>query len=133
MLRGKLHSCPFGLPIPSACKCAGKQVKDMTPLEGLKDDDLITARRNNRAILFETENDCQQCPHALSILEEKGSVDCRFGELRATTDIAFTGSPLYPHTFTGEMAKPFYSNFPENSYKDDNIHNTYLGLLSFYG
>ncbi len=46
---------------------------------------------------------------------------------------ALAGSPLYPHIYVGEMPKPLYSNYPDTEYQDDNIHRTYLGLMSFYG
>ena len=48
-------------------------------------------------------------------------------------DFGFSGSPVYPHIYVGEMPKPLYSNYPESEYQDDNIHRTYLGLMSFYG
>lgn len=133
MIRGKIHPCPFGLPIPSACKQVGQNINEMSPLEEAEEEDRPTIKEDNQMLLFDAEEDCGKCPFAASIIKEKGSVDCRYGETRPSGDVAFSGSPLYPHTYVGEMAKPLYSNFPEHEYKDDNIHNTYLGLLSFYG
>lgn len=51
----------------------------------------------------------------------------------SSVNIAFSGSPLKPHIFTGDSAKPLQGQFHESEYKDDNIHDTWLGIMSFYG
>lgn len=133
MIRGKRHKCPFGLPIPSACFAAGENIEGMVPIEDLEAEDAEYAKEDNTDRLFEAEDGCGECPFASKIFEDDAAVECKYGEDIPTGDVGFNGSPLYPHTYVGEMAKPLYSNFPEHEYKDDNIHNTYLGLLSFYG
>jgi hypothetical protein len=136
MIRGKnLQQCPYGLPIESACKCIGYNIKNMIYLKDVEEDGREKAADHNRSVLFASSG-CEKCPFADRIYEENNTVDCKFNPETRTPmvgSVGLTGSPLYPHTFVGEMAKPLYSNFPESEYKDDNISNTYLGLLSFYG
>lgn len=49
------------------------------------------------------------------------------------TNISFVGSPVYPRIFWGDSAKPLMGQFPESEYVDDNIHESYKGLLSYLG
>lgn len=65
--------------------------------------------------------------------EEPEEIDDLDGYLDDTTNIAFSGSPLYPRIFLGESSKPLNPQFNESSYVDDNIHRSYLGLMSFFG
>ena len=51
-----------------------------------------------------------------------------------STNIPLNGSPLYPRIYTGDSAKPLSTGpFPESEVGDDNISNTWHGLMSFYG
>lgn len=54
-------------------------------------------------------------------------------EEESSVNIPISGSPLYPRIFTGDSAKPLQGMFPESEYVDDNIHTTWLGLMSYYG
>ena len=51
-----------------------------------------------------------------------------------SVNIPLNGSPLYPRIYTGDSAKPLSTGpFPESEVGDDNITNTWHGLMSFYG
>ena len=53
---------------------------------------------------------------------------------KESVNIPLNGSPLYPKIYTGDSAKPLSSGpFPETEVVDDNITNTWHGLMSFYG
>jgi hypothetical protein len=137
MIRGKTKSCPFGLPITKGCKCAGEAIASMHPVEGAEDSEKAQIKSSNKALLFSHLSDsCGTCPFADAIYEKTGTVDCKWQEGERPIpagSVGLQGSPLYPNTYVGEMPKPLYSNFPDSEYTDDNIHHTYLGLLSFYG
>ena len=49
-------------------------------------------------------------------------------------DVSFNGSSLSPSIFTGDSAKPLSTGlFPESEVGDDNITNTWSGIMSYYG
>lgn len=51
-----------------------------------------------------------------------------------SVNIPLNGSPLYPRIYTGDSAKPLSTGLhPESEVGDDNITNTWHGLMSFYG
>lgn len=51
-----------------------------------------------------------------------------------SVNISLNGSPVYPQIYTGDSARPLMGQYPESEYKDDNnINQTWLGLMSFYG
>nr|BDD46218.1 hypothetical protein 50 [bacterium] len=56
------------------------------------------------------------------------------GEKDISVNIPLNGSPLYPRIYTGDSAKPLSTGlFPESEIGDDNITNTWRGIMSFYG
>lgn len=66
--------------------------------------------------------------------DEEITEDEEESSLEYATNISLDGSPLYPRIFVGESAKPLMNGpFPETQIVDDNITNTWRGLLSFYG
>jgi len=136
MIRGKARPCPFGLPIPDGCNCVGNSIKFMAVVPD-DEDEAEEVKEYNRSLLFnQISGASEQCPYADLILDKKDSVDCKYDKengVQPAGNLGLNGSPLYPHTFVGEMGKTQYSNFPEHGYRDDNISNTYQGLLSFYG
>jgi len=84
--------CPFGLPIPQACKEVGVSINDMEPGETDK----------NKAA-FEQYKAGKKCPYAEQVIEEKGAVNCTHGtevEGRETTKM-YRSSPIYPRLFEG--------------------------------
>jgi len=51
-----------------------------------------------------------------------------------SVNIPLNGSPLYPRIYTGDSAKPLSTGlFPATEVGDDNITNTWRGIMSFYG
>lgn len=67
----------------------------------------------------------------MDFLEED---DIDLEEQDDSVNISLNGSPVYPRIYTGDSARPLMGQYPESEYKDDNnIHHTWLGLMSFYG
>lgn len=64
--------------------------------------------------------------------EEAGESESK--SVEDSVNIPLNGSPLYPRIYTGDSAKPLSTGvFPESEVGDDNITNTWRGLMSFYG
>jgi hypothetical protein len=75
--------------------------------------------------LHQNEEDSDEGP-----LEDPDDLDLP----KESVNIPLSGSPLYPRIYTGDSAKPLASGpFPETEIVDDNITNTWHGLMSFYG
>ena len=130
VIRGKdLRLCPFGLPIPSACKNAGKAVDRMSPV---KNDDKELAKANR--LIYTYHKECKDCPYADKILEDHEKVDCDFGDTGAgKQSTPFRGSPLYPKTFHGIGLDGLYG-YPLGFYADNNeSRNLFFGLFSLLG
>jgi hypothetical protein len=51
----------------------------------------------------------------------------------SSVNIPFNGSPLYPSIYTGNSNAYGVGQYPESEHIDDNVHNTWLGVMSFYG
>ena len=125
--------CPFGLPIIEGCKYAGDSVSHMCPLETIseeKQEDVEKA--NKRVYLYYKTND--RCIYAANIVNEQGVVNCDFGDTGAGMSTpTFSGSPLYPQTFSGIGLDGLYA-FPLGFYADNNeSRNLFQGLFSLVG
>lgn len=127
MIRGKYKSCPFGLPIPNACKCAGSSVLSM---RRIKDDSSKEDKEYNYQVFLSLEEE-SECPFADLILEKKGAVDCKYNpeDHRKMSGNSFiSGSPIYPNLYIGNSKS--YQSYPVNYYSDDNIRSIYYGIIS---
>ena len=126
MIRGKYKECPFGLPIPKACKCAGGSVLSMKRIEdGSKDD-----KEYNYQVFLSFEEE-SNCTFADLILEGKNAVDCKYNpeDHRKMSGNSFvSGSPIYPNLYIGNSKS--YQSYPVNYYSDDNIRSIYYGITS---
>jgi len=101
--------CPFGLSIPSACKCVGKYIDKMQVI--LPNDsprDIDEKRRTNRLSMERLERDnkkCEKCKYARSFMQaESGlqSVVCNYGEANAgvgSVDFTEGVGAAYPTSF----------------------------------
>lgn len=131
-IRGKdVRMCPFGLPIPLACKNAGGSVDRMAPIEDQEEEeDIIKANK----IVYAYTKEHRRCKYADKILEEYEKVDCDFGDTAAgKRSPAFKGSPLYPQTFHGIGLDGLYG-YPLGFYADNNeSRNLFFGLFSLLG
>jgi hypothetical protein len=127
MIRGKNKSCPFGLPIPDACKCAGESVLTMKPIS----DDSDESDKEYNYQVFLSFNEETECPFADMIMENKNAVDCKYNpqDHRKMSGNSFvSGSPIYPNIYIGNSKS--YQSYPVNYYSDDNIRSIYYGITS---
>lgn len=133
--KDKSQRCPFGLPIPTACNCAGSSVSNMCPLELMekegeeKENKVLKA--NKRVYLY--YKDDTRCLYADNIIEKFQAVNCDFGDtgqgMRSPT---FSGSPIYPQAFSGVSGG--VSAFPLGFYADNSeSRNLFQGLFSLVG
>ena len=128
VIRGEgVRDCPFALPVPDACGCAGSSVQRMAATEGKE-----SIGKANR-LVYAYHKTCKECPYAAKIIEG-GKVDCNFGDTAAGKKTpSFTGSPLYPQTFSGIGLDSIYG-YPLGYYADNNeSRNLFFGLFSFLG
>ena len=122
-------ACPFGLPIPQACRNAGESITRMAAVEE-GDSGLRKANR----IVYAHHKTCKQCPYADKILDNFSKVDCDFGDVgEGLKSTPFAGSPLYPRTFHGYGFNGLYG-YPLGFYADNNeSRNLFFGLFSLLG
>jgi hypothetical protein len=144
MIRGKFHQCPFGLPIPDACKCIGGKVSDdgmpvvayMKPLSTAENDESLKVILEDNIEMFMLTTEVAACPFADAILEDKSSVDCKYDpnqSRKPAGNVSLEGSPLYPQLMIGNMHSPQYG-YPLEYYSDNNeSRNVYYGLFSLVG
>jgi len=125
--------CPFGLPIPLACKHAGGSTAHMCPIEAVPEEKRKrTALANKRVYIH--YKDGQRCMYARDVIESKEVVNCDFGDVGQGMGVpAFEGSPLYAQTFSGVGLDGLYA-FPLGFYADNNeSRNLFQGLFSLLG
>jgi hypothetical protein len=125
--------CPFGLPIIEGCQYAGDSVTHMCPLKTIpKEKQEDVEKANKRVYLYYKTNN--RCIYAANIVNEKRVVNCDFGDTAAGMNMpTFSGSPLYPQTFSGIGLDGLYA-FPLGFYADNNeSRNLFQGLFSLVG
>lgn len=119
------RTCPFGLPMPDACKCAGKSINNMTPVMKMKQDydvDLIEddeehneVVRSNRMVLFYDNEEPAKCPYANNIFANS-KIECSFGEdSKGLGNVPLSPIPSYTtYMSSGYSSVPvgFYSEHP---------------------
>lgn len=135
VIRGNdANKCPFGLPIPTACECAGESVRRMTPINAVEEEnDKNTLTKANK-LVYIYNKDGNKCPFADKILKQWAKVDCDFGDTAEGEDsVPLSGSPLYPRTFSG-LGYEALSSTPLGFYTDQYpARNMFYGLFSFLG
>jgi hypothetical protein len=127
MIRGKNKQCPFGLPIPDACKCIGNSIFS---LKKINEDSTESDKEENYEV-FLSIDEKTECPFADLIMEKRGAVDCKWtpGEHKRLSGNSFvSGSPIYPNLYIGNSKS--YQSYPVNYYSDDNIRSIYYGIIS---
>jgi hypothetical protein len=127
MIRGKSKPCPFGLPIPEACKCIGNAIFS---LKRINSNSTNEDKESNYEV-FLSLNEKSECPFADLIMEKKGAVDCKWNpeEYKKLSGNSFvSGSPIYPNIYIGNSKS--YQSYPVNYYSDDNIRSIYYGIIS---
>jgi len=129
--------CPFGLPIPYACKHAGKAVTRMAPIEVLGDEpssnEVKQLIKANKTVMT-MEADGTRCPYAGKVFSEKKAVECNFGSnAEGISEEGLTGSPFYSKVYDNIAYDGLYS-YPMGWYGDSNIsRNLYYGAYSLQG
>lgn len=132
--RGGENQCPFGLDIPVSCKYAGDSIKNMAPLEIVKESEHNQVKKTNKRIYLYTRTDTK-CSFAAEILDNFDAVDCNYGDTAEGVGMpnALVGSPLYPQNFSGIGLDGLYA-FPMGYYADNNAsRNLFTGLFSLVG
>ena len=136
IIRGKdLRECPFRLPVNIACGCAGDSVSKMAPIDiadGDQKEEEKIAKGNKMVYVYAKTG--ERCTYADKILEVAGKVDCDFEDTGAGyQSTPFTGSPLYPRTFSG-IGRESINSVPLGYYSDNNqSRNIFFGLFSLIG
>lgn len=135
--------CPFGLPIPFGCQCAGRNVERMAPLDVMgkdssKDEKKSISGANTKLlawnILRSTEKP-QQCPYAGHIMEAQDVVECNYDDSAPGEGggQALQAAPFYSKIFNGIGANGLYT-YPVGFYSDYNVsRNMYYGTYSLQG
>ena len=123
--------CPFGLPIPEACQCAGDSVDRMSALE--PDESYDKRKKMNRRVYVHHKNG-SRCPYADKIAAKKKVVHCDYNEFgEGVKDTPIAPSPFYPRIFTGLWNSGLYSH-PVNYFSDYfGGSGLFTGLASLYG
>jgi len=121
--------CPFSLPIPAACKCAGGSVHRMAPVE---EGDKATEKAHR--LVYAYHKECRECVYADKILEKHEKVDCNYGDTgEGKKSLPYAGSPLYPSNFVG-IGLDGITGYPLGYYADNNeSRNLFFGLFSYLG
>lgn len=113
-----VSKCPFGLPIPRACKYAGDSVLEMSarPVEF----------RYNRKLYNKKRGRCT-CPYALQILSKKHAVRCSYGTINSGIPHweQFSTSPFYPKLWQGFNLPDVVMNRNYYAYNDFNYYSLY--------
>lgn len=127
MIRGKNKSCPFGLPIPDACKCIGNSILSLKKI----DENSSKEDKEDNYEVFLTLESKETCPFADLIFEKKKAVDCKYNpedHKKMSGNSFVSGSPIYPNLYIGNSKS--YQAYPVNLYSDDNIRSIYYGIIS---
>lgn len=141
MIRGLLQKCPFGLPIPRACKCVGgiaegtdvSAIEIMSPIEWgseSAEDDL-----EDNLEVFGQVVEPKRCPYADKLFADSQKVDCKFDENNksfVSNQLPLNGSPEYPSVMIGNSSVPGFGQ-PPHDYSDNNNRTVYYGIYSLIG
>lgn len=127
MIRGKYKPCPFGLPIPEACKCVGDSIFTLKKIsnKSTKED-----KEHNYQVFLTLESK-EPCPFADLVLDNKDAVDCKYNpeeHKRMSGNSFVSGSPIYPNLYIGNSKS--YQEYPIGRYSDDNSRNIFYGIIS---
>lgn len=102
-----ITTCPYGLPITSACNDVGDAVLTMSPLENFAGGAMAKQVQQKNRVIYHTQKVGERCPFANEILEKFNKVDCSWGDTAAGEGTSYlTPSPLYPRTFIGDGLEP---------------------------
>jgi hypothetical protein len=135
------NPCPFGLPIPFGCKCAGKHTENMAPLdimEKMTDEEKNMVSEANTKLLghelLNTAEKPEQCRYVGHILDNKDVTECNYDDSAPGQGPgqSLATRPSYSNMFEGSMSG--LRTAPSGYFSDYNAsQNSYLGILSYQG
>lgn len=110
--------CPFGLPIPRACKYVGDAINEMSPR--------AVEHRHNRQI-YNQKRTHSPCPFALQVMQKQKAVHCSFGTINAELPAweQFSSSPYYPKLWQGFNVPDITLDTNYYNYHDFNYYSVY--------
>lgn len=137
------NPCPFGLPIPSACKTVGSSIEKMAPLEILgaeatEEEKEKLIESNKKAYTWSIMTSTVEpgpCTYAGMIFPGKEKVECNFDDVApgVSQKHALVGSPFYSRHFQGIGLDGLYS-VPTGWYQDFGLsRNLFYGIYSLQG
>ena len=135
-------ACPFGLPIPFGCKHAGKNIKNMSPIDIMgkdsSDDEKNAIGAANTKLLawnlLRSSEKPSQCQYVGHLLEKQGAVECNYNDSAPGqgSGQALQAAPFYSKMLSG-IINGLYS-YPVGYFGDYNIsRNQYFGTYSIQG
>jgi hypothetical protein len=135
------NPCPFGLPIPFGCSCAGKHIENMAPLDVMEkatnEEKEMISKANTKLLawnLLRTSEKPNQCLYVGHLLEDKDVVECNYDDTAPGEGAGkmMTAAPFYSKQFSG-IVNGLYT-YPIGYYSDYNIsRNLYYGAYSLQG
>jgi hypothetical protein len=136
------NKCPFGLPIPFACKNAGDYVDQMAPFgvmgkEASEDEKEMLAAANAKLLawnLLRSSDEPSPCKYAGHILEHNDAVECNHDDTAPGQGPAqpLMPSPYYSKMFNGIITG--LTTYPAGYLSDYNVtRNLYFGTYSLQG
>jgi len=136
------NKCPFGLPIPFACKNAGNYVDQMAPFgvmgkEVSEDEKEMLAAANIKLLawnLLRSSDKPSPCRYAGHILEHNDAVECNHDDTAPGQGPAqpLMPSPYYSKMFNGIITG--LTTYPAGYMSDFNVsRNLYFGTYSLQG
>lgn len=134
--------CPFGLPIPFGCKCAGSNIDKMAPLDVMgsdtsEEEQKMIGSANTKLLawnLLRSTEHPKQCRYAGHILEKQEGVECNFNDSAPGQGPAqsINTAPFYSKVFTDSING--LNTYPVGFYSDYNVsRNLYFGTYSLQG
>lgn len=134
--------CPFGLPIPFGCKCAGANIDKMAPLDVMgketsEEEQKMIGSANTKLLawnLLRSTEKLKPCRYAGHILEQRDAVECNFSDSAPGEGPpqALNTPPFYSKVFTDSINGLY--TYPVGFYSDYNVsRNLYFGTYSLQG
>lgn len=134
--------CPFGLPIPFGCQCAGSHIEKMAPLDVMGKDSSDEEKQsisgaNTKLLawnLLRTSEKPQICPYAGHIMEKQNVTECNYNDSAPGEGAGqvLQAAPFYSKMFGG-VINGLYT-YPLGYYSDYNVsRNLYYGTYSLQG
>tara|TARA_B100000579_G_C22847676_1_gene865382 strand:+ start:5631 stop:6071 length:441 start_codon:yes stop_codon:yes gene_type:complete len=137
MKRGKIHPCPFALPVSLACEQVGDKISQMEEVLGENSDnpDYSVVEKNFKKLFYiitGEEKYKRRCPYAEKVNGKERIVYCTHGipEEQEATQFSIEGSPTQINVFDTNPTNNGLPLYGDSSFTDDNIRDIPLGLAN---